>query len=98
MRAVYRPESAAAEPASCPPGGLQVPMRSGEVYDVPDEWAAYIISAYPGVDGAPCLVPVDAAADFMDAISAPTPHNPETPASPADVTPPKRGRKARGEA
>ena len=97
MRAAYRPENPASEPASCPPGGAQVPMRAGNVYDVPDEWAAYIISAFPGADGAPCLVPVDdgaeAAADFIAAVSEPTPLNPETPHAEASATaePVKRG-------
>jgi len=100
MRAVYRPENPACEPASAPPGCAPVPMRAGNVYDVPDEWAAYIISAFPGVDGAPCLVPCDdaaaAVADFIGAIIAPTPHNPETLDAPAPA-PVKRGRKAKGE-
>jgi len=73
-------------------------MRAGNVYDVPDEWAAYIISSFPGVDGAPCLVPCDdagaAAADFLAAIGVATPHNPETLDAPAHA-PVKRGRKAK---
>lgn len=74
-------------------------VRSGDVVDVSDEWAARISAAYQGERGGPCLIPVgrsavEAAADFIEAISAPTPHNPETPpAAVADSSAPvKRGR------
>lgn len=87
MRAVFRPSQLG---AVCFVDGVAI--HAGDVVDVP-------VAVIERIDG---LVPESeaaaAVADFMDAISAPTPHNPETPASPADVTPPKRGRKARGEA
>lgn len=87
MRAVYRPSHPG---AVCFVDGVAI--HAGDVVDVPGSVIARIGDLIPEDAGAV------AAADFISAISAPTPHNPETPASPADVTPPKRGRKARGEA
>ena len=59
-------------------------VRLGDVVDAPAEWVARINAAYVGTGGGPCLVPVespavDPVADFMAAISVPTPFNPETP-------------------
>lgn len=74
-------------------------VRSGDVVDVSDEWAARIGAAYSGEQGGPCLIPVgrsavEAVADFIEAVSTPTPHNPETPpAAAADESAPvRRGR------
>lgn len=90
----------ATSPCSADPRiGGGVAMVSGCVYDVEPDWAARIVATVPGVDGAPCLIPVgrsavEAAADFIEAVSIPTPHNPETPpAAVADSSAPvKRGR------
>lgn len=72
-------------------------VRLGDVVDAPDEWVARINAAYVGAGGGPCLVPVespavDPVADFMAAISTPTPFNPETPpaAVAAEAAPVKR--------
>lgn len=59
-------------------------VRLGDVVDAPAEWVARISAAYVGVGGGPCLVPVEspgvaAAAEFIAAVSTPTPLNPETP-------------------
>lgn len=64
-------------------------VRSGDVVEAPAEWVARIGAAYVGVGGGPCLIPVsspgvEAAADFIAAVSTPTPLNPETP--PATVS------------
>ena len=88
-----------------PAGMLQFPrlgIRGPGVYDLSPEDAEYVASRLRDEGGE--LVPVvttgaEAAADFIAAVSVPTPHNPETlpvadPAPPA--TPAKRGRKARG--
>jgi hypothetical protein len=48
-------------PGACP-GSARVSgeaMVSGRVYDVTDEWAAHVEEGCPGIDGAPCLVPVE---------------------------------------
>ena len=72
-------------------------VRSGDVVEAPAEWVARIGAAYVGVGGGPCLIPVsssgvEAAADFIAAVSAPTPFNPETPpaAVAAEAAPVKR--------
>ncbi len=72
-------------------------VRLGDVVDAPAEWVARINAAYVGAGGGPCLVPVespavDQVADFMAAISTPTPFNPETPpaAVAAEAAPVKR--------
>lgn len=72
-------------------------VRSGDVVEAPAGWVARIGAAYVGVGGGPCLIPVespavDPVADFMAAISAPTPFNPETPpaAVAAEAAPVKR--------
>lgn len=74
-----------------------VVVRLGDVVDAPAEWVARINAAYVGAGGGPCLVPVespavDPVADFMAAISTPTPFNPETPpaAVAAEAAPVKR--------
>lgn len=72
-------------------------VRFGDVVEAPAEWVARIGAAYVGVGGGPCLIPVsspgvEAAADFIAAVSAPTPFNPETPpaAVAAEAAPVKR--------
>lgn len=72
-------------------------VRLGDVVDASAEWVARISAAYVGAGGGPCLVPVespavDPVADFMAAISTPTPFNPETPpaAVAAEAAPVKR--------
>lgn len=72
-------------------------VRLGDVVDAPVEWVARINAAYVGTGGGPCLIPVDSpavdpVADFMAAISTPTPFNPETPpaAVAAEAAPVKR--------
>lgn len=87
MRAVFRPSHPG---AVCFVDGVAI--HAGDVVDVPGAVVARIGDLIPEDEG------TAAAADFIAAISAPTPLNPETPASSATVTPPKRGRKARGEA
>lgn len=69
-------------------------VRLGDVVDAPAEWVARISAAYVGVGGGPCLVPVespavDPVADFMAAISVPTPFNPETPPAAASSDKPE---------
>lgn len=87
MRAVYRPSHPG---AVCFVDGVAI--HAGDVVDAPGAAIARIGDLIPEDEGAA------SSADFIAAISAPTPHNPELPASPATVTPLKRGRKARGEA
>ena len=87
MRAVYRPSHPG---AVCFVDGVAI--HAGDVVDVPGAVIARISDLIPEDEG------TAAAADFIAAISVATPHNPELPAIPATVTPPKRGRKARGEA
>ena len=68
-------------------------VRAGAVVDV-DEATLARVSGLVAVDEG-----AEAAADFIAAISVPTPHNPEASpvADPAPLaTPAKRGRKARG--
>lgn len=67
-------------------------VHAGETCDATAAEVARIVGLVP-CDNAEAAV-----ADFIAAISVATPHNPELPAIPATVTPPKRGRKARGEA
>lgn len=69
-------------------------IRSGDVVEAPVEWVARIGAAYVGVGGGPCLIPVsspgvEAAADFIAAVSAPTPFNPETPPAAASSDKPE---------
>ena len=69
-------------------------VRLGDVVDAPAEWVARISAAYVGVGGGPCLIPVespavDPVADFMAAISVPTPFNPETPPAAASSDKPE---------
>ena len=69
-------------------------VRLGDVVDAPAEWVARINAAYVGTGGGPCLVPVespavDPVADFMAAISVPTPFNPETPPAAASSDKPE---------
>ena len=45
--------------ASAPAGASQEHMRSGGVYDVSDAWRAKLCILTPGIDGGPCLVPVE---------------------------------------
>ena len=98
MLHTFAPGNPATSPCSADPRiGGGVAMVSGCVYDVEPDWAARIVATVPGVDGAPCLIPVgrsavEAAADFIEAISTPTPLNPETPpaAVAADAAPVKR--------
>lgn len=90
----FNPDHPGAVAYAFPGGPL---LRAGDVADLTDEQVNRLRSICGD-----CLIPVNpgagAAADFIAAISAPTPHNPETPVNPADVTPIKRGRKARSEA
>ncbi len=65
-------------------------VHAGETCDATAEEVARIAGLVPCDDAAA------AAADFIGAISAPTPHNPETLDAPAPA-PVKRGRKAKGE-
>jgi hypothetical protein len=102
MLRTFAPGNPATSPCSADPRvGVGVAMVSGSVYDVEPEWAARIVATVPGVDGAPCLIPVgrpavDAAADFIAAISTPTPHNPETPnAAVADSSAPVKRKPGR---
>lgn len=103
MRYVFRPAHPGAGPAVA--SGLPECMVAGREYDTDPGWAAHVMSGCPGIDGAPCLIPLDppgagAAREFLAAISTPTTINPETP--PAAVSalaePVKRkpGRKPRG--
>ena len=67
-------------------------VRSGDVVDAPAEWVARIGAAYVGVGAGPCLIPVsspgvEAAADFIAAVSTPTPLNPETPPAAVSAEP-----------
>jgi len=69
-------------------------VRLGDVVDAPAEWVARISAAYVGTGGGPCLIPVespavDPVADFMAAISVPTPFNPETPPAAASSDKPE---------
>lgn len=99
MRYTFRPMSDATHAASAPPGRNPVAMVAGEAYDVDAEWAAVINACTPGIDGQPALVPVagvEAAADFIAAISQPTPLNPETDAAVPTPGPVKRTRGKRG--
>lgn len=100
MKYTYSPARPMEQAASARRGQPQVAMRSGGVYDIDPEWAQFIVGIVPGVDGGPCLVPVDppgaaAAADFIAAISTPTEHNPETDPTPVEPAQKKRGRPRR---
>ena len=98
MRYAYQPAEPNQTAVSAPHGSEM--MRHGGEYDVPEAWAATLNGRIPGLDGNPCLIPLDnapgaAAAAFIAAISEPTPHNPETPppaVSTNVVEPVKRGR------
>ncbi len=97
MRYAFEPSQRSAQP--CQGVGLPA-MLAGGIYEVEASHAALVCESYPGLDGNPCLIPLDntpgaAAAAFIAAISEPTPHNPETPppAVSTDVVEPvKRGR------
>jgi hypothetical protein len=75
-------------------------FRAGDVVELSAADIDRINGGTPGIDGAPALVPVtgvEAAADFIAAISTPTPVNPETDAAvPAPAGPVKRTRGKRG--
>ena len=90
MKYTFRPARAMEQAASARRGLPQVAMRSGGVYEVDPEWARFIVGIVPGVDGGPCLVPVESSA-----VSAPTEHNPETVPAPMPDPPKKRGRPRR---
>lgn len=86
-----------------PAGLLQFPrigIHGPGVYDLSAKDAEYVAARLRDEGGE--LVPVvttgaEAAADFIAAVSTPTPHNPETLSPVADPAPAKRGRKAKGE-
>lgn len=106
MRFRFTPANRGEQAASAPAGQPQVAMVAGESYDLDPAWAERLLSIVGGVNGAPCLIPLDppgheAAREFIAAISTPTTFNPETPpAAASDVTPEpvkrKPGRKPRG--
>ena len=95
MRYRFTPE----HPGAIAYASASVMVRSGDTVELTDAQAARLRDCVAGVNGAPCLIPVDSAAlavsEFMAAICEPTPLNPETPppAVSVQVTEPvKRGR------
>ena len=100
MRYRFAPE----HPGAIAYASASVMVRRGDVVELTDAQCARLTACVAGVDGAPCLIPVDSAAeavaDFMAAISTPTDCNPETPppAVSVDAEPVKRTRRRKGDA
>lgn len=57
MKYLFQPAHPGAGPASAREAGK--PMKAGNVYDIDPEWAAHVGVYCKGVDGAPCLVPIE---------------------------------------